>query len=280
VGGGWQVTELDRRRADGPRLSAPGQAAGGPRELARAGDDRIVADGQEIRRLGADRRARWTYSCPAMPREAYASGDRLLVVTDSLGYTPWGLLGPAFLIDLSDGSLVAQLRGEHGAALPGGRFILGLEGYDFFHTWLHDRTGATLMTWRSHGHYVVDPDGGIRVIERDRRIPTQARVVRLLPSGEIERGPELSGCLASRPVLLEDGTAVFVDCGLLRAVGRDLDATVLAQLLPVEPRAASRFSAELALDGDLLRVAVEEHRREATARYITYHWTFRLHRAS
>ncbi|MGA5637585.1 hypothetical protein ACPCTN_02380 [Streptomyces cinereoruber] len=42
--------------------------------------------------------------------------------------TPWGLLGPALLLDLADGRLVAELRGERAAARGGGRFVLGLEG--------------------------------------------------------------------------------------------------------------------------------------------------------
>jgi hypothetical protein len=276
----WQVTELDHRREDGPRLSAPGQGASGLHELARAGNDRIAADGQQISRLGADGRARWTYSCTARPREAYACDDRLLVVTDSLEYTPWGLLGPAFLIDLGDGSLVAQLRGDHGAAAGGGRFVLGLEGYDFFHTWLHDRAGATLMTWKSQGHYVVDPGESIRVIECDRATPTRSRVVRLLPGGEIERGPELSDGQVSRPVVLEDGTAVFADSGLLRAVDRDLRGAVLAALLPVAPGEAWRFRAQLELDGYLLTVTVDERTPDAPMRYTTYRWTYRVHHSS
>lgn len=277
---GWQVTEVDRRRDQGPGLSATGQAADGPRELARAGADRIVADGQQISRLGEDGQARWTHSVAARPREACTCEDRLLVVTDSLTYTAWGMLGPAFLIDLGEGSLVAQLRGEHGAAAGGGRFILGLEGYGFFHTWLHDRAGTTLTTWRSYGHYVVDPGGGIRVIECDRISPTKSRVVRLLPGGEIERGPELSDGQASRPVLLADGTAVFIDGGLLRAVDRDLRGSVLARLLPVAPGQGGRLRAELALDGDVLSAAVQERAPGTPALCITHSWTFRLRRVS
>lgn len=280
VRAGWQVTQLEHRRDDGPRLSVPGKAASAVQELARAGDDRIVADGRQIRRLSADGQARWTHSCASRPREAYTSEDRLLVVTYSLDYTEWGILGPAFLIDLGDGSLVAELRGEHGAPVGGGRFVLGLEGYDFFHTWLHDRAGATLMTWRSYGHYVVDPGGSIRVIECDRSNPTRSRVVRLLPGGEIERGPELSDGQVSRPLVLDDGTAVFIDRGLLRAVGRDLHGTVLATLLRVAPGETYRFRDKLGLDGDLLTVTVEERTRDAPVRYTTDRWTFRLHRAS
>ena len=118
-----------------------------------------------------------------VPKAVHASGDRFLVLTSSLEYHAWGFLGPALLLRRNDGSKLAELRGERGAGLGGGRFLLGLEGYDVFDTWLHDRDGGLLQQWRSYGHYTVDPDGTVRVIECDRTHPTRSRVVRLVPDG-------------------------------------------------------------------------------------------------
>lgn len=50
-----------------------------------------------------------------------------------------GLPRPALLLDLADGAVVAELRGSRGAPLGDGRLLLGLEGYDVFDTWEHDR---------------------------------------------------------------------------------------------------------------------------------------------
>ncbi|NML49396.1 hypothetical protein HHL19_03405 [Streptomyces sp. R302] len=41
---------------------------------------------------------------------AHVSGGRGLVTTDSLEYTPWGLHGPAYLLDLADGTVVPERR--------------------------------------------------------------------------------------------------------------------------------------------------------------------------
>ncbi|QPP05692.1 hypothetical protein G4Z16_03995 [Streptomyces bathyalis] len=246
--------------------------------LAVLGGDRIVADGEHVARLGCDGNPKWRRGYGSRPRSGHISGDRLLVLSDSFDYHAWGHLGPALLLDPDDGRLVAELRGERAASLGGGRFVLGLEGYDVFDTWLHERDGSQSGTWRSYGHYVPDPDGTIRVVECDRRTPTSSRVVRLLKDGGIERGTRLSGGQVPPPVVLADGTLVVLDAGVLRAVGRDLDDSILAELLPVPPGETWRFRGELALSGDRLTVTVEErHAGEATGS-TRRRWTLRVSR--
>jgi hypothetical protein len=237
------------------------------------GDGRIVAEGQDLIGVGADGRERWRHRCAGKPHEAHVSGDRLLALTYSLDYHPWGFLGPALLFDLDSGRLIAELRGERGSPVGGGRFLLGLEGYDVFDTWLHDRDGTLLTTWRSYGHYVPDPDGTVRVVECDRTTPTAARVVRLLPDGGIERGPRLSHGTVPRPAVLPDGTIVVLDAGVLRAVDHRLQDTVLAELLRVPPDEAWRFHGELSLAGDRLTVIVEERSREMPISHVTRTWS-------
>jgi hypothetical protein len=275
---GWRIAELDHRREEGWLRLAPDST--GPRVLAQADGDRIVVHDRQVTCIGSGERWRWTYTCQGLPQDAHVSTDRLLVTTHSLDYHAWGLLGPALLLDLDDGAVVAELRGERGAALDGGRFVLGLEGYDVFNTWMHDRDGTLLATWRTYGHYVVDPDQGIRVVECDRRVPTRSRVVRLLPAGLIEPGPHLVHGQVPRPIVLGDGTIVLLDAGVLRAVDRGLNDTVLAKLLPIPAHEAWRFSGELALDGDRLSVALAERARDAPTEYTTHRWTLVLTRSS
>lgn len=270
--GGWRLTELDSQHQDGwVRLA---EAEAGTRVIARVGGDRIVATFREVRRVDASGRLRWFSTCAGLPEQAHVSGDRLLVTTRSVDYHAWGVLGPALLLDLDDGTLVAELRGDRGAALPGGRFLLGLEGYDLFDTWLHNRAGTLLETWRSYGHYVVDQGGDVRVVECDRRSPTGSRVVRLLPGGVIEPGPQLVDGRVPSPVVLDDRTIVLLDAGVLRAVDHALGDRVLATLLPVPPSEGWRFFGELALDGERLTVAVAEQARDQPSDYTTRLWTF------
>ena len=280
--GGWRVEVLDHRLLDGPMWGEAREAvrplaqSTQPVVLADIGDGRIVADGQDLARLGADGREEWRHHCAGKPHEAHVSAGRLLALTYSLDYHAWGFLGPALLFDLDSERLITELRGERGVAVDGGRFLLGLEGYDNFDTWLHDRDGTLLTTWRSYGHYVPDPDGTVRVVECDRKLPTASRVVRLLPDGDIERGPQLSDSMAPSPVVLPDGTIVLLDAGVLHAVDHHLQDTVLAGLFPVPPRETWRFSGELSLTGDRLTVTLRERSTEVPISYVTRTWTLSL----
>jgi len=196
--------------------------------LAGSNDDLIVSHEQKLARVNAKGICLWpqTVTCPGIPNNAYVSGDRLLVTTNSLEYTAWGMLGPALLFDATDGSLIAQLKGERCASYKDGSFILGLEGYDFFDTWLYGSNGKEMNHWRSYGHYIIDPDYSVRVIECDRQIPTKSCIARLLPDGSIERGSRLNWCQISEPVVLENGIIIFFDAGLLCAVDYNLRTCV------------------------------------------------------
>jgi hypothetical protein len=237
-----------------------------------------MADERRIERINAEGRSRWAHTCAGTPQEAHVSGDRLLVTTCSLDYHTWGNLGPALLLDLDQGTLVAELRGDRGAGVAGGRFVVGLEGYGIFDTWLHDRDGTVLASWPSYGHYVADPDGTVRVVECDRRIPTDSRVVRLLPDGAIERGPRLVDSTSPSPVALDDGAIVVLDAGVLRAVDRGLHGWILAELMPIPSDETWLFSGELRLDGKRLTVTMVERSPEPPLTYTTHRWAFALTR--
>lgn len=246
--------------------------------LAGSDDDLIVACGQDVTRVDASGVCLWSEPlvCSGVPRAAFISEDRLLITTSSNEYHRWGHLGPALLINLNDGSLIAELRGKTGTALRGGRFLLGLEGYDVFNTWSYDRNGTLLQEWRSYGHYIVDQDDTIRVIEQDRRGTTNARVVRLLPNGSIEKGPQLVDGTASAPLILNDGTIVFVDGGVLRAVDRKLKDQTLAILLSIPQQEIWRFTANLLLDGNLVKIEIRERSVDVPIDDTYHSWLLQL----
>ncbi|MET8543995.1 hypothetical protein ABZW03_25590 [Kitasatospora sp. NPDC004799] len=267
--GSWRVTVLDHHRRGGGR---PQGLPEGP--LAhRDGVELHVRNGG-LACVDAAGTVRWQRPCPGRPNAAHLSSGRALVTTDSVEYTAWGHLGPALLLDLADGTTVAELRGERGAALGGGRFALGLAGYDAFDTRAYDRDGTLVDSWRSYGHYVVG--GGLRVVETDRRHPTGSRVVRLLPGGRIERGPQLADPQAPAPLVLPDGTLLVLDAGVLRAVGRDLDDAVLAELLPLAPQEQPRFTGSLHRTADRLTVDLVERHPTRMGAYTTHTWTLAL----
>lgn len=272
AGGGWRVSVVEYRRGAG--RPAHDEAPRTGRSLARRGGLRVLGGTGEIRCVDSSGSTLWTTGCAGVPNAAHICGGRVLVTTDSLDYTPWGHLGPALLLDLADGSPVAELRGARGAVLRGGRFFLGLEGYDVFDTWEYDRDGTLVDSWRSYGHYVTGT--GVRVVETDRSLPTSSRVVRLLPGGTVERGPSLTDPLCPEPSVLPDGTILVLDAGVLRAVDRRLGDAVLAELLPVEPDQTWRYRSGLRRSGDTLTATVSEEDRDRPGRRVLHTWTLAL----
>ncbi|QOV44848.1 hypothetical protein [Streptomyces chromofuscus] len=270
----WSADVVDHRRTVGRPPYEPARSAQEP--LARRGDVRILGTVGAISCVDSTGRTRWTHRCATRPNAAHLSGDRVLVTTDSLEYTPWGNLGPALLLDLADGRLVAELRGERAAARGGERFVLGLEGYDVFDTWEYDRDGNRTDAWRSYGHYVVGT--GLRVVEADRQVPTNGRVVRLLPGGVVERGPRLTDPLPPEPLVLRDGTILVLDGGAVRAVGRRLDSIVLAELDGVAGDVRARSMRALRWDGDRVMAVVAEQHADEPSRCTVDTWTLALRR--
>lgn len=217
----WRATEIGREKV-------PYSVKGGP--LLDTPALRLTAEGTRLRATGT---REWTLDTGARPTGAHLNGERLLVLTDSLGYHAWGHLGPALLLDAASGAEIARLTGERGIA-HGDGFLLGLEGYDYFHTWHYGPDGGLLETWRSYGHYLP---GGI-VVECDRRVPTSAAVARLLPGGVVERGHRLGDGSVGEPVLLDDGTVVVADGGFLLAVDGGLRARELSRIRKAGGRVA------------------------------------------
>ncbi|MEU9303454.1 hypothetical protein [Streptomyces sp. NPDC048269] len=269
----WRVSVVKHTRKTG-RPPYERHEAGDLRPLASRDGLRIHGGVRTVSCIDASGHTRWTRHCAGRPNAAHISGGRVLVTTDSLEYTAWGHLGPALLLDLADGTQIAELRGERGAALRGGRFLLGLEGYDSFDTWEHDRDGVLTDSWRSYGHYVIGT--GIRVVETDRNVPTSSRVVRLLPGGIVRRGPLLNSPTAPRPLVLEDGTILVLDAGVLRAVDRELGAVVLAQLLPSDPDEASGRTEGLRRDGQYITAVIAAPHPRRPTRHTVHTWTMTL----
>ena len=82
---------------------------------------------------------------------------------------------------------------------------------------------------------------------------------------------------APEPVVLPDGTVLVLDAGVLRAVDRRLGQTVLAELLPVQPRETWRYFGLLEHRGDRLTVTVAERDPHDHTRHTVHTWALALH---
>ena len=82
-------------------------------------DRKLVALEGEISLLNQDGFPVWEkpFKIEGRLNKVLVSKDRLLITSLTNDYHAWGMLGPAYLVNLKDGSLVAELRGDSGAAL-------------------------------------------------------------------------------------------------------------------------------------------------------------------
>ncbi len=246
--------------------------------LAELNGQRVVAHDGKISLLNLHNVPAW--ECPfeieGRPNEVFVSEDRLLLTTLTKNYHAWGFLGPAFLIDMTNGSLVAELRGESGAAFNDGSFILGLEGYDYFNTWLYDRNGKLVQTWRSYGHYIVGENNDVRVLEKDRQIPTQSRLVRLKLDGQIEKGPLLNESQVGKPLSLGDKSLLFVDCGTIRIIDVELKEQYKKILINIPQRDAWRFHSYIYFKDCRIVVNIYERSEKQPIEYTKHSWLLEL----
>ena len=142
------------------------------------------------------------------PRAPLLVGCDLVVA----GYTdmPASGIGVRYGLSLETGEVLWTTSSGpfHEAAVAGSdRMLIGLQGYGAFETQLYERTGH-VCSWRTHGQYVVDGAGDIRVIEQDNS-KRSGCLVRLRDEGHIVRGDEIPGYYTSRPVLADDGRIAF-----------------------------------------------------------------------
>ncbi|VAW75294.1 hypothetical protein MNBD_GAMMA12-2720 [hydrothermal vent metagenome] len=246
--------------------------------LAEFDDLKVVARAEGISLLSRQEISIWKqpFKIEGKANEVYISQDRLLLTTFTSDYHAWGFLGPAFLIDLNNGEGIVQIRGENGAALGNGSFIIGLEGYGVFNTWQYDRTGEMTQQWNSYGHYIVDEEYNIRVLERDRVSPTKSGLCRLHASGEVEKGPLLKDSQISQPLVLEDQSVVYIDCGILKVVDVSLEIQGEFFLMEISQEDVWRFSTSVRYVGDYIEVEIYERTEEPPLTYKRYDWQLDL----
>jgi hypothetical protein len=185
-------------------------------------------------------------------------------------------LGPAILIDLSEGIIIKELTGKNGAALSNGNFLLGLEGYDVFDTWLYDSNGKLVQQWRSYGHYAIGSNDDIRIVEQDRSTPTNACVVKLKLDGRIEKGLKLKTCSASNPIILNNEDIIFENSGELIIVNLNLEVVARLQLKSISEKDSWRFHSNISLNEESLTVKILERLPEPSRDYQTHKWLIAL----
>ncbi len=246
----------------------------GQKLLAEINGLKIVDYNGEISLLNSQGISMWSspFKFEGKANQAFISKDRLLLTTDTNDYHAWGILGPAFLIDLKDGSLVAKLRGESGASLKNGSFILGLEGYGCFKTWLYDRNGKLVQEWRSYGHYIVGENDDIRVLECDRRDPTESRLVRLKKDGQIEKGQILNDSQIGKPLVLGDSSIFFIDYGVIRIVDLNLKEQFKKVLMKISLKDSCRFNSYLQFKNKKILVDIYEETKSTSAKFTKHSW--------
>lgn len=211
--------------------------------------------------------------------DVQSDSQRVLITTHTPHYdNVWGTLGPALLLDRDSGQLLKVLRGSHSAMLPNGNFLLGLEGYDAFDTWLYDEQGNELQQWRSFGPYVIDEQGGIRVVECDGNAPTHSHIAKLHLDGYIERGPALNHGQVPPPLVVEENDLLIFDHGSLRYFNHELQELQSKEIFKCDDQQSNLVLATLSLyDEDTttnLMTTIYLRDNSISGNYVRHRWQF------
>jgi len=244
------------------------------RVLAQIDNGKIIANGDFLYLANDDGINQWQQplNCNAKPSNAYLSQDRILLTTQTHHFHSWGTLGPALLIDLNTGGVITVLEGDNAAALKNGSFILGLEGYDYFDTWLYDRNGHRLCHWRSYGQYVVNENDDITVLECDRKTPTSTRIAQLKLDGSLTYGERLKDGVVSNGLLLKNGDIVFVELGTVRIIDHNLQPQYSLSLLDISQKNSWAFSASVSFLNEDVLIKICQRSIESPIEYTNHEW--------
>jgi hypothetical protein len=186
------------------------------------------------------------------------SGEVVLACFSNMPVTGIGL---GYALSLTDGALrftTASGPIQSSAALGGGAFLVGYQGYGAFETQHYDRDGRVRTRWASQGHYIIAGDD-IRVIELTNANPYAMHLARLLQDGSVVRGERLDGHHTSPPSVCPDGTALFFRGGSLLAA-RDL---VIDDRLELCASDARTFSTPIAARGESAYLTLWEWRQDS-----------------
>ncbi|GAA0721302.1 hypothetical protein GCM10009430_22410 [Aquimarina litoralis] len=242
---------------------------------------RLYATGREINLHNIHSDDLWEHPiiCPGIPNKAWQSKNRILLTTNTEHFHAWGYLGPEIIIDLDAGIIIKEIKGSEGKPLSNGMFIIGLEGYGIFKSWLYNQDGEKVQKWNSYGHYVVDKLDNIRVIEQDRSIPTQSHVVKLHMDGSIEKGAKLTTYNASEPILMQNNDIIFENSGILRIIDSDVKEITRYQLLDIDHDRAWLFTSNIKLIGKnhlLVNIFERSDGNSSPITYKTHQWLLKL----
>ncbi len=234
----------------------------------------IVANKKELALVDVNGNSIWKkpISCPGTPNNVWISDNRLLVTTSSDEYHAWGYLGPAILVDLDEGTIISEIKGSQGEALTNGRFLIGLEGYDVFDTWMYGANGELIQQWKSYGHYIIGENNDIRVIEQDRKNPTNAHVVRLKFDGTIQKGVKLNTPSASKPITCSNGDIIFINSGKLKVVDLALNEKLELLLLKIPKSESWRYISKIQFQENNLKAEIFERTKEPPIEYQKHEW--------
>ncbi|HWO26783.1 MAG TPA: hypothetical protein VNO30_48975 [Kofleriaceae bacterium] len=133
-------------------------------------------------------------------------------------------------------------------SLGQGRFLVGVQGYGAFESWLVERDGDLSRTWPGQGRYLPDAGGQVHVVEMENRLPSKMHFTTLRMDGTVERGPWLDGYYTSSAARLDDGSIVFWRNGALQEVTPE---GWLLRLLKTDAASDHRvWPGDLATDGE------------------------------
>lgn len=145
-------------------------------------------------------------------------GDDQLLISDdrvlaSFQEMPRSGIGCRYVLCAKTGQLLWKSNASpiaNAFALSYRRFLMGVQGYGAFETYLYEDGVDEMVTWRSHGHDFVTKHGTIMSIQMSNDSSVPQHVVELCLNGSVVvQSKRLPGYYTSKPVQLLDGSVYF-----------------------------------------------------------------------
>lgn len=166
-----------------------------------------VATNWEVRESPPWKPSTWL---PYGPDQLLSSEDRILA---SFQEMPRSGIGCRYVLNSTTGELMWKSRPapiSEAAALAGGGFLIGNQGYGAFETHQYEDGKPALTKWESHGYYARLSCGKVISLEMSNDLSVSQHLVEMLPGGTVQRlSDRLPGYYSSRLIITPSDTAYF-----------------------------------------------------------------------
>ena len=171
---------------------------------------------------------------PSKHDEIIISGENVLATFADF---PGSGIGMAYCLNIHTGLIKWKTKPapfESIAGLPGGRFLIGYQGYGAFESELYSSDGEIIDSWESAGKLIVTPNEQLFSIEMANLSNAALHHVELKSGGKIEKGIRIPGYYIVYPAIDEFSNIVFWRDQKLMLIDKEGNLSSLFSVAPTK----------------------------------------------